>query len=91
MWGVVGDERVGFLMVRFYPDGTSAYLHDFFIMEQARRQGKGREMFAALQAYLKKQGITQIELGVLADNKAALAFWQSQGFELISHRLSRSL
>lgn len=88
-WALADGRRVGFLMVRIYEDNATAYIHDFFVASDARRQGLGTEMWKELLSFLGDRGIVKINLSVLADNPAALSFWRKQGFEIIYHRLSK--
>ncbi len=87
-WAFVDGRRVGFLMVRIYEDNVTAYIHDFFIVAVARRQGLGTEMYRELLSLLRDRGIVRINLSVLADNPVALNFWSEQGFEIAYHRLT---
>ncbi len=90
-WALVDGRRVGFLMYRIYEDKVTAYIHDFFIVAVARREGYGAEMYRELLSLLQNRGIAQIKLSVLADNPAALNFWSEQGFEVAYHRLTRCI
>ena len=90
-WIFLGDQRVGFFMLRIYDDGCQAYIHDFFLIEEARRQGQGTELYHLLRSHLKEQGIFQVYLSVQADNPIALNFWKKQGFEIVYHRLSQPI
>lgn len=88
-WVLVDGRRVGFLMYRTHEDRVSVYIHDFYVVSEARRRGYGSEMLRQLLVELREKGITQVELSVLLDNRAGLAFWRAQGFEIESYRLSR--
>jgi ribosomal protein S18 acetylase RimI-like enzyme len=90
-WAVSQKRKVGFLMYRVFDDGSTAYIHDFFVVPGFRRQGYGSEMLGLLGKHLSKKGVRQLELGVLAKNRGAYSFWEKQGFELQSYRLGRSL
>ena len=90
-WMLLDDKRIGFFMMRHFEDGTACYMHDFFVVEKARGYGYGSEMFQLLRDHLKRRGVYQIQLSVQADNPAALAFWEKQGFQVIYHRLAQSI
>jgi len=86
-WIKVDDRSVGFLMMRIYDDGVTAYIHDFYLTPQ----GYGTELYSILREQLKDQGVNQVYLSVQADNPVALDFWKKQGFRIIYHRLARSI
>jgi len=67
-WIKVDDRSVGFLMMRIYDDGVTAYIHDFYLTPNARRQGYGTELYSILREQLKDQGVNQVYLSVQADN-----------------------
>lgn len=90
-WIMVDDRLVGFLMVRIYDNNVNAYIHDFYLVPDARRQGYGSKIFKKLQEKLKDRGVNQIYLSVQADNPGALDFWKKQGFKTIYHRLAQSI
>ena len=90
-WIKVDDRSVGFLMMRIYDDGVTAYIHDFYLTPNARRQGYGTELYCILREQLKDQGVNQVYLSVQADNPAALECCQKQGFRVIYHRLAQSI
>ena len=90
-WILVDNRPVGFLMMRVYEDGVTAYIHDFYLTPDARRQGYGSKIFRTLQEQLKDRGVNQIYLSVQADNPVALDFWKKQGFRIIYHRLARTI
>jgi ribosomal protein S18 acetylase RimI-like enzyme len=90
-WAINNGRRVGFLMYRIYKDGITAYIHDFFVIPDSRRQGIGTAIFSQLCSHLFKTGVRNLELGVLAHKTGAYSFWERQGFELESYRLGRSV
>lgn len=87
----LSPEQKHFLLVRFagqavavvdlltgYPEATSGYLGLLLVGEQ--RQGHGRRIVSLIEEWLRSQGYTRLELGVLEQNTQGLAFWTSQGF-----------
>lgn len=61
-----------------YPEDISGYLGLLLIAEH--RQGHGQKILAQLEDWLQDQGFQRLELGVLAHNTPALAFWTAQSF-----------
>lgn len=61
-----------------YPEDASGYLGLLLIAEH--RQGHGQKILAQLEDWLRDQGFQRLELGVLAHNTPALAFWTAQSF-----------
>jgi ribosomal protein S18 acetylase RimI-like enzyme len=89
-WAVAAGRRVGFGMVRLEPDWlipgrTNGYI--FYVFPAERRQGVGRALARRLVAFLRERGASAVELDVLPDNRAGMAFWRSLGFELSHHHL----
>lgn len=68
----------GYVLFRQEPDW--AYLRQFLVMPDYRRQGVGR---AAIAWLLKNrwQGASRIRLDVLVHNTAGIAFWKAIGFK----------
>lgn len=74
---VVHGRGVGYALYRREDEWT--YLRQFFVKDEFRRQGIGRQ---AIQELLSKQwrDTSRIRLDVLTTNPAAHAFWRSVGF-----------
>ena len=90
-WIKFEGQPIGFFMMRVYQAGTAAYIHDFYLVEEARGKKHGSALYHLLRDYLKNRGVNQIYLSVQADNPRALAFWENQGFQIIYHRLAQSI
>jgi ribosomal protein S18 acetylase RimI-like enzyme len=86
-WAMIDERIVGFLMFRLHDDGRGAYLHDFYIVPEHRRQGYGTALFRTLRMHLAGLGIEEIEMQVLVDRPDSLAFWRDQGLRLQAYRL----
>lgn len=57
-------------------------LNDFFIIEQFRGQGIGKQLIFAVKEYARLTKAKGIELSVEHTNTNAWAFWESTGFKL---------
>ncbi len=93
-WGVEGGRRIGLVMLRLdadwvYPEHRAGYIAEFTVFAPWRRRGFGRRLFLLAQAWFRERGCSQIELDVLPNNRAGMAFWRSLGFALMYHRLRR--
>ena len=69
---VVADSRVGL---------THTGRLGIFVVDGYRGQGVGRRLMGAVLAAAWEQGLTRIELEVLADNARAIRLYESLGFE----------
>lgn len=72
---VRGETVIGYALVQMQSDPP--YVRQFFVVASHRRQGHGRQAFAALHECV---GGGVIELDVLVWNEAGAAFWQALGF-----------
>ncbi|MCC6381777.1 MAG: GNAT family N-acetyltransferase [Dehalococcoidia bacterium] len=64
---------------------TIGYL---FVEAAARRRGTGRRLFEAVRAWAAEQeGVSHVEMTVLAGDAAAEAFWRRLGFTPFIQRL----
>ena len=90
-WAVLDGTRIGFAKVDLRDDAgeRSAQVRDFYVEPEWRRRGHGRAFAEAMFAWLRAQGVEQIDLNVREDNPVALAFWRSLGFDLALYRLRR--
>lgn len=91
-WGMAGDTRIGFTILRIDPDWVQperlvGYVAEFAVFPEFRRQGWGARLFEAACAWLRARRCADVELDVLPTNVRAQAFWQAQGCRLAYHRL----
>ena len=64
---------------------TIGYL---FVAPEVRRQGTGRALFDAVAAWAREcEGVSHVEMPVLADDSSARAFWTALGFRPFIERL----
>ena len=71
-------EPVGFALARKRGSGFGT-LTDLFVSRDARRSGIGTELMREVLAAFRKQGITQIDLDVLASNSGARSLYGRWG------------
>jgi ribosomal protein S18 acetylase RimI-like enzyme len=63
------------------PSGTYALLNDLVVVPRARRQGVGRALLDAGEAYARERGAVVVRLEVMAGNEPALAVYQEAGYD----------
>jgi 2-amino-4-hydroxy-6-hydroxymethyldihydropteridine diphosphokinase len=73
----LAGEPVAYALYRKTESGT--HIRQFFVVRNARRQGIGRRAVELLLERVLALEAT-VELGVLAHNRRALAFWKATGF-----------
>lgn len=56
-----------------------ARLESLFVVPAERRRGLGGRLVEAAKAELAAQGVHSVEISVMVDNGAAMAFWRGQG------------
>jgi ribosomal protein S18 acetylase RimI-like enzyme len=74
-----GDALVASVMTGF--DGHRGWVYYLAVAPDRRRQGLGRAMMDAAEAWLRERGAPKIQLMVREDNEAALGFYRSLGLE----------
>lgn len=58
-----------------------AYVVDLYVTPAARHAGQGKALLQAARDWARKQGLTQIQLNVLANNDAARRLYTHLGFK----------
>jgi len=74
-----GDAIAAGVMAGF--DGHRGWVYYLAVAPDRRRQGLGRAMMEAAEAWLRERGAPKIQLMVREDNAAALGFYESLGLE----------
>lgn len=86
---VASDESglVGFIAVKVADEHpmldrpVTLTITDAYVRTERRREGVGRALFGEAQAQAIGVGATTLELGTLAMDDRAVAFWRALGFE----------
>jgi ribosomal protein S18 acetylase RimI-like enzyme len=80
-----GDPAAGVCQLRYrfsiWTGVEDCWLEDLFVEEQARGSGLGRELAEAALTRGRERGCARVELDVNEANAAALALYESLGFE----------
>jgi GNAT superfamily N-acetyltransferase len=81
---LVGEPAVGVAQLRFRPSvwtgAEDAWLEDLFVVEGARHGGAGRALVQACVDRARARGCKRIQLDANERNEAALALYESLGF-----------
>ena len=83
--------KVGIIWFAVYDDRSQAFVYDFLIYEEYRRQGYGTQTLLALEAKVKELGIDKIALHVFAHNHVARALYEKTGFEITGIYMTKKL
>ena len=80
-----GEPAAGVCQLRYryglWHDGEDCWLEDLFVEETARGSGLGRALVEAAIGRARERGCARVELDVNEANPAALALYESLGFE----------
>ena len=71
---IVGSAMVGY-------DGHRGWVYYLAVAAGARRQGLGRALMAAAEAWLRAAGAPKLQLMVRSDNAAAVGFYTALGYD----------
>lgn len=74
-----GDALVASVMTGF--DGHRGWIYYLAVAPDRRREGLGRLLMAAAEAWLRDRGAPKLQLMVRASNEEALGFYESLGLE----------
>jgi ribosomal protein S18 acetylase RimI-like enzyme len=77
--GHAGDVLVATVMTGF--DGHRGWIYYLAVEPSRRKEGHGRAMMEAAEAWLRARGSPKLQLMVRSDNDAALGFYARLGLE----------
>jgi ribosomal protein S18 acetylase RimI-like enzyme len=69
----------------------STFIYDFYISDEFRGNGYGKQSIKELEQQLKLEGITQIKLRVAYHNKRALKLYEKTGFMITGYNMSKNI
>lgn len=86
-------QLVGFVKLSFVEKATglTCDVNTLIVDDTSRRQGIGRHLMAVAEHAAREHGATTIRLFIAAGNNDAQSFYEQQGYELLSHRYSKTL
>jgi ribosomal protein S18 acetylase RimI-like enzyme len=73
------QELIGSVMVGF--DGHRGWVYYLAVAPDRRREGLGRRLMEAAEAWLRERGAPKLQLMVRTGNAEALGFYQALGLE----------
>jgi ribosomal protein S18 acetylase RimI-like enzyme len=74
-----GDTLIASVMVGF--DGHRGWVYYLAVAPDRRREGLGRRLMDAAEAWLRGRGAPKLQLMVRTSNKEALGFYEALGLE----------
>ncbi|MGR5150121.1 GNAT family N-acetyltransferase [Photobacterium alginatilyticum] len=82
---------IGYLWHSIKMSDTSTFIYDFYIADEYRGNGYGKQAISQLETLLVSIGINQIKLRVAYHNQRALALYQEVGFAISGYNMSKKL
>jgi len=77
---IANREMVGYSMSHWNPDTKVFYMTSLYVLSTHQRQGFGKTMLERGIDLARTLGTDRLHLGVMAENKPALEWYQNQGF-----------
>jgi ribosomal protein S18 acetylase RimI-like enzyme len=74
-----GDALIASVLVGF--DGHRGWVYYLAVAPDRRREGLGRQLMDAAEAWLRERGAPKLQLMVRASNAEALGFYEALGLE----------
>ena len=68
-----------------------AAIDNMCVTANARREGVGSQLLAAVESWSRARGVPELRLGVAAANEAGVAFWRARGFDEHMLRMAKAL
>jgi aminoglycoside 6'-N-acetyltransferase I len=87
-------QLAGFVVVgsRKYAEGCTAspvaYLEEWFVADDVRRQGVGKALIAAAEAWARQNGYTELASDTTIDNEISLASHLALGFTEVERQIN---
>jgi ribosomal protein S18 acetylase RimI-like enzyme len=83
----IKSELIGYLWYGLRDEGKTAFILDFYLLEQFQGQGHGKAALMALEQQLAHSSVEQIKLRVAYDNKHALGLYEKTGFNITGYNM----
>lgn len=82
---------VGYLWHSIDHADDSTFIYDFYVSDECRGRGFGRQAIAVLEGHLQVLGVAQIKLRVAYHNERALKLYEELGFAITGFNMSKKL
>ena len=82
---------IGYLWYSIDVKDKSSFISDFYIFDEYRGIGFGKQAISALESQLQSIGINQIKLRVAYQNQRALKLYQKVGFSITGFNMSKTI
>ncbi|MCG6201642.1 GNAT family N-acetyltransferase [Psychromonas antarctica] len=82
---------VGYLWHSKNSSEHSTFIYDFYVANDYRGNGFGKQAISELEAQVLVDGITQIKLRVAYHNKRAFKLYQETGFIITGYNMSKKI
>ena len=82
---------IGYLWHSIKSSDASTFIYDFYIADEYRGNGYGKEAISQLETLLVAVDINQIKLRVAYNNQRALALYKEVGFTISGYNMSKKL
>lgn len=94
LFNVIENEsgnNVGYIWVKVEDNlhTKSAFIYDIEIYENYRRRGYAKSGLRCIEKMVADLGVTTLGLHVFNHNSAAMALYNSFGYQLVSHNMSK--
>jgi len=73
------------------PQTDYAYVSDLVVLARWRRRGLGRALLQRAESYARALGMGAIGIGVMAENREALALYDADGYRPVHVELRKTL
>lgn len=96
LFNIIADESstdVGYIWVKIEEniDTKSAFIYDLEIYENQRRKGYGKSALACIEEVISTLGANSLGLHVFKHNAAAMALYNSIGYQVVSHNMQKNI
>jgi ribosomal protein S18 acetylase RimI-like enzyme len=82
---------VGYLWHSLNVEDKATFIYDFYVADDYRGNGFGKQAISELEGQLQRKGIEHIKLRVAYHNKRALKLYQDTGFTITGYNMSKAI
>ena len=82
---------IGYLWYSINENELCAFVNDFYIFQDHRNKGYGKNTLEVLENNIKRDGLLQIKLRVAYTNIKALALYKEVGYIITGYNMSKNI